>query len=168
MKVVILLTITAPVAFALPQAQTSSTSPDDATLIASISSAVAAAGLKPYATPLASDEITEWNALGDSFTTGIGSNGGDDFIGISQDCRRYKQAYPMQMNADTRWPGNPADRTLNFGACTGNKMEDVRNYQVSCDVPVSLHVVLTLFCSFLIARLWTTQASESPSSPSLR
>lgn len=116
---------------ALPQVLPSSAmGPADATLIASISSAVESAGLKPYATPLSTDEIKEWNALGDSFTAGIGSNGLDDFQSISQDCSRYNKAYPMQMNADTRWPGNPADRKLNFGACSGNMMDDVRSKQV--------------------------------------
>ncbi|ERF76444.1 hypothetical protein EPUS_07324 [Endocarpon pusillum Z07020] len=122
---------------ALPRASPApATGTEDATLVASISSIVKSAGLKPYATPLSTDEIKEWNALGDSFTAGIGSNGLDDSLRISQDCSRYDKAYPMQMNADTRWPGKPADRKLNFGACSGNVMQDIRTKQLSDNAPV--------------------------------
>ncbi len=131
-----LFAVTIRVVCALPRAEPPpTTSPADATLVASISSAVASASLKPYATPLSTDQIKEWTALGESFTAGIGSNGLANFQGYSQDCSRYNKAYPMQMNADTRWPGNPADRKLNFGACSGNKMEDLKNKQVSLPSP---------------------------------
>ena len=140
-KLLALLTVMVGVVCALPQAQPpTATSPADATLVASISSAVASARLKPYATPLSTDEIKEWDALGDSFTAGIGSNGLDDFQRISQDCSRYEKAYPMQMNADGRWPGNPADRKLNFGACSGNKMEDLMSKQVRFQALQSPHI----------------------------
>ena len=116
--------------FALPQGLLPRDYQDDPALVASVSSAVSLAGLKPYATPLATDEIKEWGAYGDSFTAGIGSNGLKDYIDYSESCSRYKKAYPMQMNPDTRWPGNAADRKLNFGACTGNRMTNVRDNQV--------------------------------------
>ena len=47
-----------------------------------------------------------------------------------------RSAYPMQMNADTRWPGNPANRNLDFGACSGNVIQDVMNKQITDNAPV--------------------------------
>ena len=76
--------------------------PSDAPLVSAVSSAVSSAGLKPYGTPLASDPITEWNALGDSFTAAIGSNGLDDYIRTSFDCERYQQSYALKMNSPSR------------------------------------------------------------------
>jgi len=77
---------------AIPQALSARASnAANSILVTSISSAVASASLKPYATPLASDEIKEWGAYGDSFTAGIGSNGLKDFDSHSQGCSRYKQ-----------------------------------------------------------------------------
>ena len=93
----VLLLVAVQTTFALPQAPSAAapsaaaTSTADALLLASISSAVASASLKPYATPLAADEINEWGAYGDSFTAGIGSNGLGDYQPHSQDCSRYNQ-----------------------------------------------------------------------------
>ncbi|KAL2045470.1 hypothetical protein N7G274_001898 [Stereocaulon virgatum] len=124
-------------ALGLPQSPSPVARDDpDAPLIASVSAAVASASLKPYATPLTSGEIKEWGAYGDSFTAGIGSNGLADYDGYSQSCSRYKQAYPNQMNADGRWPGDPAQRTLNFGACSGNVIKDVHDKQLTDSAPV--------------------------------
>ena len=158
-----LLVGTIPIVYALPQSGLPpATSPADVTLVASISSAVASASLKPYATPLSTDEIKEWDALGDSFTAGTGSNGGEDFQGYSQDCSRYNKAYPMQMNADTRWPGDPADRKLNFGACTGNKIVDLTNNQVCLQLLTDFTSPLMRPCgSSLTIRPWTIRTLES-------
>lgn len=136
MKNLLLLALKIRLAVARPQAPADSVLQGDTSLIALISSAVSSASLKPYVTPLATDEIKEWDALGDSFTAGIGSNGLSDYIDGSNGCSRYKQAYPMQMNADTRWPGDPAARKLNFGACSGNKMQDLLDNQLSDNSPV--------------------------------
>lgn len=131
MKSLLLLAITARLAAARPPALADSVLPGEASLIASIASAVSAAGLKPYVTPLATDEIKEWTALGDSYTAGIGADSKSDFIDGSGKCSRFKKAYPVQMNADTRWPGDPATRRLNFGACSGAKMQDLLDKQLS-------------------------------------
>lgn len=131
MKSLLLLAITARLAAARPPALIDSVLPGDAPLIASIASAVSAASLKPYVTPLATDEIKEWSALGDSYTAGIGSDHRSDFIDGSGVCKRFKKAYPMQMNADTRWPGDPATRKLNFGACSGATMQNLLDEQLS-------------------------------------
>jgi len=45
-------------------------------------------------------------------------------------------AYLMQMNANTKWPGSPGDRKLNFGACSGNLMQDVWHKQLTDHAPV--------------------------------
>lgn len=135
MKSLLLLAIMVTLTVARPQATPDADAAQDASLIASISSAVSSASLKPYATPLATDEIKEWAGLGDSFTAGIGSNGESDLVDKSGDCSRYKKAYPMQMNTDTRLPGDPAARKLNFGACSGNKMQDLLDNQLSDNAP---------------------------------
>ena len=115
---------------------TSTVSPDDASLSSSVSAAAASLGLADYVTPLVFDDITEWIPLGDSFTAGIGSNGPDDYMEFSQDCSRYQQAYPVIMNQNEQWSGNAATRTLNFGACSGNKMQDVTDKQLSDNATV--------------------------------
>lgn len=47
--------------------------------------------------------VTQYIALGDSYTAGVGSNGAPDYLSQSYDCRRYKQAYPRAMiNADNQ------------------------------------------------------------------
>lgn len=124
------LLLAIPLICAAPWPQSSNDQPENPAVVASISSAVSSASLKPYATPLATDQITEWTAIGDSYTAGVGSNGLDDVIPVSQSCSRYKKAYPMQMNSNTSWPGNQQDRKINFGACTGDVMSDVLKKQV--------------------------------------
>jgi hypothetical protein len=142
MKALLSLAVLPYLVFALPHPQDGSTattsssdsaapSSSDAALVSAISSAVSSAGLKPFATPLVSDPITEFNALGDSFTAGIGSNGLDDYIRTSFDCDRFQQAYPLKMTSDARLTGDPQSRKLNFGACSGNKIPDVRDKQLS-------------------------------------
>lgn len=58
-----------------------------------------------------------------------------DYIDGSYGCSRFKQVYPMQMNAD-RWPGDPAACKLNFGACSGNKMQDLLDNHLLDNSPV--------------------------------
>ena len=107
----------------------------DDQLVSAISSFVASASLQPFATPLVSTPITEWGALGDSFTAGIGSNGLKDYIGSSFECQRYLQSYPPKMNADARLPGIPTTRKLNFGACSGKTIIDIRDNQLRDNPP---------------------------------
>ena len=98
MKLFTLLAVAIPVVHDLPQAPLPSAGfPANASLYASISSAVTSANLRLYVTPLSTNEITEWSALGDSFTSGSRPNGLDDYQGSSQACRRYDKAYPMRM-----------------------------------------------------------------------
>ena len=119
------------IAYARPQEPSpSATILSDTALSASISSFVAAASLKPYVPPLASDSITEWISLGDSFASGVGSNGLVDYIRGSDSCHRYKQAYSMQVQANTQWPGSAVDRKLTFGACSGAGMRNILDEQV--------------------------------------
>ena len=105
--------------------------PSDAPLISAISSLVSSAGLKPYATPLASDPITEWTALGDSYASGYGSNGLKDYDRFSFGCNRFQQAYAVQMNADSKLPGDPDKRKLNFGACSGASFDSLKANQLT-------------------------------------
>lgn len=109
--------------------------PSDAPLISAVSSLVSSAGLKPYATPLASVPITEWTALGDSYASGYGSNGLDDYDRFSFECYRFQQAYAVKMNADARLPGNPDTRKLNFGACSGASFASLQANQLTDDDP---------------------------------
>ena len=140
-KLLGLLVVTMRLVCALPQAQPPpATSPADATLTESTSSAIASAGLKPYVTPLSTDEIKEWDVLGDSFTAGTRSNHLYGFQSISQDCSRYNKAFPTHMNADSRWPGNAADRRLNFGACSSNKTDDLMSKRVRFEALQSPYV----------------------------
>lgn len=86
--------------------------------------------MKPYVTPLTTDRITEWIALGDSVTAGVGSNGLEDYIRGSDSCHRYKHSYPVQMQENTRWPRDARDRKFTFGACSGAMIDDVEKNQV--------------------------------------
>ena len=137
-------------ALALPHPQDEATpispSNSDATsnqtnliLLAAVNSAFVAAGFEPYVAPKAFDPITEWLAIGDSYTAAIGSNGIDDYDRTSFDCQRYLQAYPLKMNRNPRMPGIAGDRKLNFGACSGKKMKDVRDNQIK-DKPAQGYV----------------------------
>jgi hypothetical protein len=91
---------------------------------------IKSAGLPTYKMP-EQQNITEWTAVGDSFTAGVGSNGDADFIIDSGSCLRYQQSWPMIVNRDTRWPGDSANRKLNLGACTGDLAIDVVENQVT-------------------------------------
>ena len=91
----------------------------------------ATAGLKPYVAPLASDPIVEWLAIGDPFTAAIGSNGIDDYDRHSWECERYLQSYPRKMDRDSRLPGNMADSKFTNGACSGKKLRDIPENQLS-------------------------------------
>ena len=59
-----------------------------------VSSIIAASSIATQASK-PSQQVKEFIALGDSFTAGIGSNGRDDYIKQSGDCRRYMEAMPL-------------------------------------------------------------------------
>ncbi|KAK5624965.1 hypothetical protein RRF57_000681 [Xylaria bambusicola] len=68
-----------------------------------------------YVIPTADREITEWFAIGDSFSAGIGADGLGDLL--NEACYRFKMSYPNQMNLDTRLPGNSTTRKFAFASC---------------------------------------------------
>ena len=131
---IFVLLCTTPTVFSLPQqpppAAPSTSLSQDPVFAASASAALASASLAPYVAPKGNADIIEWGAYGDSFTAGIGSVGADDYIAGSDDCARYKSSYPSQMQTNTKWPGDANQRKLNFGACTGNKVDDMIKNQV--------------------------------------
>lgn len=79
--------------------------------------------------------VDQFLAIGDSYTAGIGSNGLADRDEQSGDCRRYKGAYPYIISEDGGWDGingnSPKTPTLNFGACSGAKMDDLLSNQLN-------------------------------------
>ena len=97
----------------------------------SVAVASALATWTPHAPPKATDPINEWAGLGDSYASGIGSNGLPDGLGWGAPCSRYKMSWVLQVNGDTRWPGDNTQRKADFGACAGNQMVDLREKQVS-------------------------------------
>jgi hypothetical protein len=102
---------------------------------ASLSAIIAKASLAPYTAPNAERKITEWLALGDSYAVGVGSDFSDDWIESSQKCYRFKQAYPLQMQYDSRMPGDVDSRVLTFGACSGATTKDITDFQINQGTP---------------------------------
>ncbi|KAI0520844.1 SGNH hydrolase-type esterase domain-containing protein [Xylaria bambusicola] len=68
-----------------------------------------------YVVPAADREITEWFAIGDSFSTGIGADAPGDLL--NEACYRFKESFPNQMNQDPRLPGKFASRKFAFASC---------------------------------------------------
>jgi hypothetical protein len=95
------------------------------------SSIMASASVKAYAKP--TEAVTQFIALGDSFTAGVGSNGGPDYNSGSSDCSRYNSAYPYKLQNMDEWEQYNGGVTpvLNFGACTGAKMQDLLDNQIN-------------------------------------
>src|SRR5450756_718184 len=77
-------------------------------------------------------EITEWLAIGDSFAAGISADIPNDMLNSA--CSRFKRSYPNQMQNDPLFPGQSGSRQFTFGACSGDKMDDVTSKQIT---PVS-------------------------------
>ncbi|KAI0425568.1 SGNH hydrolase-type esterase domain-containing protein [Xylaria sp. FL1042] len=69
-------------------------------------------------------EITEWFAIGDSFSAGIGADVPGDMLNTA--CSRFKMSYPNQMNQDQRLPGNSTSRTFVFASCAHADIVDIR------------------------------------------
>ena len=99
-----------------------------------VASAIAAANVPKYVAPTnINRDITDWLAIGDSFAAGISADIPDDQLEYW--CSRFKQSYPNQMNNDARFPGHTTSRTFVFGACSGAKMQDVVDKQISLGTP---------------------------------
>ena len=99
-----------------------------------VASAIAAAGVPQYVAPTTINrDVTDWLAIGDSFSAGISADVPDDLL--QYDCSRFKQSYPNQMNNDPRFPGHSTSRTFVFGSCSGAKMQDVVDKQIELGTP---------------------------------
>jgi len=102
------------------------------------------APLAPTALPIMNDipfydtttnhqEITEWLAIGDSFSAGISADKQSDMLNSA--CSRFKMSYPNQMQNNPRFPGHSTSRDFTFGACSGGKMADVVSNQIGLGKP---------------------------------
>lgn len=100
-----------------------------------VASVIAAAGVPKYVAPTTMNrDITDWLAIGDSFSAGISADVSDDQLNWW--CSRFKQSYPNQMNNDPRFPGHSSSsRTFVFGACSGAKMQDIVDKQIELGTP---------------------------------
>ena len=99
-----------------------------------VASAIAAAGVPKYIAPTTINrDITDWLAIGDSFSAGISADVPADELEYW--CSRFKQSYPNEMNNDPRFPGHSTSRTFVFGACSGAKMQDVVDKQLELGTP---------------------------------
>ncbi|KAL9077076.1 MAG: hypothetical protein Q9157_003499, partial [Trypethelium eluteriae] len=95
----------------------------DPTIASIVASAISSASLAPYAKP--SQQVEQVLAIGDSFTAGIGSDGERNYYHGSGDCRRFAQAWPVQLTNNPGWTDfNGNLPGLTFGACSGAKMNN--------------------------------------------
>ncbi|KAI1113551.1 SGNH hydrolase-type esterase domain-containing protein [Nemania sp. NC0429] len=95
--------------------------------------AAALAGIPKYVIPPLNRDITEWFAIGDSFSAGIGADVPDDSLNTA--CSRSKMSYPNQMNADPKLPGRSDSRTFVFASCAGARLQDVIDKQIGLLLP---------------------------------
>lgn len=86
-----------------------------------------------YVEPKLNRDITDFLAIGDSFSAGISADKPKDEMNWS--CSRFKQSYPNQMHNSERFPGHATSRTFAFGSCLGAKMQDVVNNQITLGTP---------------------------------
>lgn len=86
-----------------------------------------------YVAPSLKRDITDWLAIGDSFSAGVSADMPADELNWY--CSRFRKSYPNQINEDARFPGHAASRTFVFGSCTGAKMTDVVNNQIELGRP---------------------------------
>jgi lysophospholipase L1-like esterase len=84
----------------------------------------------PYKKP--TQRVSEWIALGDSYTAGTGANGKSD--GFAGDAFRGKKSYPMQMSMDhDNWGFINGDTHLpqfSFHAYTGDTTKELVKEQL--------------------------------------
>ncbi|TGJ86909.1 hypothetical protein E0Z10_g1911 [Xylaria hypoxylon] len=98
-----------------------------------IGSYIATANIPKYVPPPMNRDITEWFAIGDSFSSGIGADIPDDLLNTA--CNRFKMSYPNQMNQDPRFPGHSDSRIFAFASCSSAKMQDVIDKQITLLLP---------------------------------
>jgi len=98
-----------------------------------IEQAIAAQTFPEYVSPSLNRDITDWLAIGDSFSAGVSADVPNDQLNWA--CSRFKKSYPSQMNENERFPGFSTSRTFVFGACTGAKMQDVVDKQLEPGTP---------------------------------
>jgi hypothetical protein len=94
---------------------------------------VQAANMPKYVPPSLQRDITDWLAIGDSFSAGISADVPNDELNYQ--CSRFKKSYPSQMNENPRFPGYSTSRTFVFGACSGAKMDEVTSLQIELGEP---------------------------------
>lgn len=94
----------------------------------------AAENVPKYVAPALNRDITDWLAIGDSFSAGISADVPSDQLEYW--CSRFKRSYPNQINESPRFPGHSTSRTFAFGACTGAKMQDLEDKQLELGDPV--------------------------------
>ena len=95
---------------------------------------IAAVNIPKYVAPSLNRDITDWLAVGDSFSAGISADIPNDEM--NGPCRRFKQSYPNQMDVNPKFPGHATSRTFIFGSCSGDKMQDLLSNQLSQGKPV--------------------------------
>jgi len=110
--------------------QPNGTLPTSSSFQSAVAAAIAAASLAPYVPPSGGRTITNWLAIGDSYSAGVGADLKTDYDSYSMDCNRFTQAMPHFMQNSTQMPGDPNTRVLTFGSCTGATMQDVINEQL--------------------------------------
>lgn len=98
-----------------------------------ITQILANANIPNYVAPDLNRDITDWLAIGDSFSAGISADVPSDQM--NYDCSRFKMSYPNQMNENPRFPGHSTSRTFVFGSCSGGKMQDVIDKQIELGDP---------------------------------
>ncbi|KAI1274942.1 SGNH hydrolase-type esterase domain-containing protein [Xylaria sp. FL0933] len=89
----------------------------------SVSKALDPSLVPKYTPPGPNMEITEWFAIGDSFSAGIGADVPGDMLNTA--CSRFKASYPNQMNQDRRLPGDSASRTFVYASCADAYVGDI-------------------------------------------
>lgn len=98
----------------------------------SISALVNSPTFSAYTKP--KEKVTEWIALGDSYTAGTGCNGLDEIVG-GGDAARGKRSYPMQMSTDKDgWDfvnGNGDPPRFSFSAYTGDTTIELVTQQLA-------------------------------------
>lgn len=91
------------------------------------------ANITTYVKPTLNRDITEWLAIGDSFSAGISADVPNDQLNWY--CSRFRKSYPNQMNENSRFPGYASSRTFTFGSCTGATMSDILDKQLELGDP---------------------------------
>jgi lysophospholipase L1-like esterase len=102
--------------------------PTSDTFKAKVAALISAANLTPYVPPPSGSQVTEYLAIGDSYSAGVGADGSDDYEESSLTCNRFLHAMPHQLSTNPWLPGR--GRNLNFGSCTGALVQDILDHQL--------------------------------------